>query len=163
MRKKGSLHILQQSTVMLLALLFLTQVSGCATGGWWGKRNISAVSRYFDEDATAVWDALNQAVQGISVDMQNKEEGTIVTEWVKGKSSGKKMGLLLEGRWHIRYRLFIKMDPQQDGGRTYVSVNSQVEEKAPGGSRAFRWERTTSGGVIEKFFLDKLERILKNR
>jgi hypothetical protein len=69
--------------------------------------------------------------------------------------------LFLEGSWQERYRLLIKVTGE--GNKTYVSVRTQVEEKAPGGSRAYRWNRISSDGTIERDFLEKLENILNNQ
>jgi hypothetical protein len=45
-------------------------------------------------------------------------------------------------------------------GKTYVSVNAQVETKPPGGSQAYRWNRIPSDGAIEQEFLQKVENML---
>lgn len=121
---------------------------------------MSAVSRYFDKDVNAVWDAAMQVIEGIRVKTVDEEKGIIKTQWVKGWS-GRTTGSLLEGQWQKRYRLTIKINGEQN--KTYVSVNAQIEEKPPGGSGAYRWRRTPSDGVIEQEFLKKLENILANQ
>lgn len=131
---------------------------GCASTG--GLRNMTAVSRYFDNDTDVVWDAVLQAAEGLPVKTKDKGNGVLETQWIKGWSKMKTTGLLLEGQWQARYRLFVQVTGEQ--GKTYVSVHALYEEKAPGGSRAYRWERTTSDGTVEQDFLNKLEGILNN-
>ncbi|GAB64186.1 conserved hypothetical protein [Candidatus Jettenia caeni] len=122
---------------------------------------MSAVSRYFDKDVNTVWDAAMQVIEGIRVKAVDKEKGIIRTQWVKGWSRRRTTGVLLEGQWQERYRLTIKVSGEQN--KTYVSVNTQIEEKPPGGSGAYRWSRIPSDGVIEQEFLKKLENILANQ
>ena len=139
--------------------LFTAVFTGCATKSW-GLRNMAAVSRYFDRDVNTVWDAITQTVEGIPLEIKDKEKGFLKTQWVKGWSSRKTTGIFLEGQWQERYRLLIKVIGEQN--KTYVSVNAQIEEKAPGGSQAYRWSRVASDGTIEQDFLKKLENILGN-
>jgi len=42
------------------------------------------------------------------------------------------------------------------------SQQGVTDEKAPGGSQAYRWSRVASDGTIEQDFLKKLENILGN-
>jgi hypothetical protein len=146
--------------IMLSIALFTTNFIGCATGSW-GLRNMATVSRYFDRDANTVWNAVIQSLEGIPIEAKDKEDGFLRTQWVKGWSTKKTTGLFLEGSWQERYRLLIKVTGE--GNKTYVSVRTQVEEKAPGGSRAYRWNRISSDGTIERDFLEKLENILNNQ
>lgn len=122
---------------------------------------MAAVSGYFDSDKNAVWDAVLLSAEGIPIEIKDKENGFLKTQWVKGWSTKRTSGLLLEGRWQERYRLLIKVTEEQN--KTYVSINTQIEEKAPGGSQAYRWNRIASDGTIEQEFLKKLENILKNQ
>lgn len=144
-------------TVFMIFLAVLS--AGCATKGN-GLRSMSAVSRYFDKDMDTVWDAVMQTLEGIRIKKSEREKGVIVTDWVKGWSGTKSMGLFLEGKWQQRFRLIIKMSEEQ--GKTYVSVNAMIEEKPPGGSAAYRWNRTPSDGTFEQDFLNRLEKILGN-
>ena len=102
-----------------------------------------------------------QSAEGIPVEMKDRGKGVLRTQWVKGWSTNKTTGLLLEGDWKERYRLLIKVIDEQS--RTYVSISAQVETKAPGGSQAYRWTRIPSDGAIEQEFLEKLERNLAGK
>ncbi len=132
--------------------------TGCASTG--GLRNMSAVSKYFDNSTDVVWEAALQAAEGMPIKTKDKGKGVLETQWIKGWSKTRATGLVLEGQWQARYRLLVEVTGGQ--GKTYVSVHSLCEEKAPGGSKAYRWERTTSDGVAEQAFLKKLEDILNN-
>ncbi|GJQ48279.1 exported protein [Candidatus Kuenenia stuttgartiensis] len=145
--------------VALLMITFFAFIAlaGCATGQW-GRRNLTNVSRYVNGDAASVWEAVDQALIGIRVKEKNVEKGLLITDWVSGYSTTQNMGVLLEGRWHERYRLFITVVPEQN--KTYLSIGSQVEQKAPGGTRAYRWDRIPSNGLPEQMILDRVEQIL---
>ena len=148
----GYLVIILSSLALFTAIL-----AGCATQGF-KPRNMAGVSHYFNADKNTVWDAVIQSSEGIPVEMKDREKGVLRTQWIMGWSTNKTTGLLLEGRWQERYRLLIKVNGEQ--GRTYVSVNAQVETKPPGGSQAYRWTRIVSDGSREQEFLRNLENIL---
>ena len=160
MKEKGSLNTGYASTITLLCIaLFTAFLAGCATGSL-GVRNMSAVSRYFDKDVNAVWDAVIQTAEGIPIEVQDKGKGSIKTQWIRGWSTTRTTGVLLEGQWQERHRLYITVKGEQN--KTYVSINAQIEEKPPGGSQAYRWDRVASDGTLEQAFLKKLEYILNN-
>lgn len=146
--------------IVLLWVLFAFISIGCATRRS-ELRNMATVSRYFDRDVNTVWDAVTQSVKGIPIEIKDKEQGFLKTHWVKDWSIKKTTGLFLEENWQGRYRLLIKVTSEQN--KSYVSINTQIEEKAPGGSRAFRWNRITSDGTLEQDFLKKLENILDSQ
>ena len=145
------------SMMLLIIALFIAILTGCATSNW-GHRNMTGVSSYFDKDAKPVWDAAIQAAEGIPMEVKDMEKGILRTHWVKGWSKTKTTGILLEGQWQERYRLIIRVTSEQS--KTYVSINAQIETKAPGGSQAYRWTRVVSDGTIEQEFLERLENIL---
>src|SRR5574341_2351956 len=157
MNQKGISNTRYTIMVALFIALFFAVSIGCATRGG-GLRNMTGVSRYFDKDVNTVWDAITQAVEGGRIKTKDKGSGVVTTQWVKGWSTKKTTGLLLEGQWQERYRLLIKITGEQN--KTYVSVNAQIEEKPPGGSQAYRWSRITSDGTLEREFLQKVENIL---
>lgn len=143
--------------VLIPFFLAAAILAGCAAQGLM-PRNMAGVSRYFDAGKNTVWDAVMCAAEGIPVEMSDREKGILRTQWMKGWSSTKTTGLLLEGQWQERCRLLIQISEEQ--GRTYVSISAQVETKAPGGSQAYRWSRMPSDGAAELKFLKKLECLL---
>ncbi|MDE2217196.1 MAG: hypothetical protein KGJ87_08580, partial [Planctomycetota bacterium] len=87
----------------VIAALFIALFSaafpiGCATRSG-GLRNMTGVSRYFDKDVNRVWDAVTQAAEGIRIETKDKESGVLTTQWVKGWSTKRTTGLVLEGQW----------------------------------------------------------------
>lgn len=154
----NGLSIRRYSIIVAFVCVLFTVISiGCATRRS-ELRNMATVSRYFDKDIDTVWDAVAQSVKGIPIEIKDKERGFLETHWVKEWSTKKTTGLFLEENWQGRYRLLIKVISEQN--KSYVSINTQIEEKAPGGSRAFRWNRIASDGTLEQDFLKKLENIL---
>ena len=98
----------------------------------------------------------------LPLDKINKEKGTIRTGWVEGFSERKARSIvtdrLLDDYWKERYRITIKIS-----GNNLISsvkVSCQVQEKARGGSAAYRWERKKSTGEREKETLMRIEEIL---
>ncbi len=159
MKRQGPFHNGYRNTIIALSLAFLAIITtGCATGRWGG--NMSSVSRYFDANVDTVWNAVVQATEGTPIETKDKEKGVLRTRWINRWSEDKSMGLLLEGRWQERHRLHVKVTGGKD--KTYVSLCAQKEEKAPGGSRAYRWNSAVSDGTLEREFLRKLESILEN-
>ena len=157
MNRKGLSNTGYIVITLVSIALFIAILTGCATQGF-KHRNMAGVSRYFNADKNTVWDAVIRSAKDIPVEMKDREKGVLRTQWVKGWSANKTTGLLLEGHWQERCRLLIKVSEEQS--RTYVSISAQVETKAPGGSRAYRWSRIPSDGAIEQEYLGKLENIL---
>lgn len=157
MNRKGLPNKEYIAIILLFIALFATVFTGCATQGF-KPRNMAGVSHYFNADKNTVWDAVIQSSEGIPVEMKDREKGLLRTQWIVGWSTNKTSGLLLEGRWQERYRLLIKVNAEQ--GKTYVSINAQLETKPPGGSQAYRWIRIASDGSREQEFLRNLENIL---
>lgn len=158
------IHFLNNESIVITFLfssILLSLLNGCVSGGW-GRRNMTTVSRYFPNDMDTVWESIYIALEGIEIEESDRERGVIVTQWIERWSASKDMGLLLEGRWHERYRLRITLENKEGKkDKTYVSVSTQMEDKPPGGSRAYRWNRITSDGTIEQSFLRKLEDIIR--
>jgi len=129
MNRKGLLNTEYIIITLLSIALFIAIITGCAAQGF-KHRNMASVSRYCNTDKNTVWDAVIQSSEGIPVEMKDREKGVLRTQWVKGWSANKTTGLLLEGHWQERYRLLVSVHEEQ--GKTYVSVNAQVETKPPG-------------------------------
>ncbi|OQZ00500.1 MAG: hypothetical protein B6D35_06550 [Candidatus Brocadia sp. UTAMX2] len=155
--KPKRLQSITSSGILLSIAVVAVFFTGC-TPGRLGLRNMTAVSRYFDADVNTVWNAVDQAMTGIQVEIKDMEKGLLRTQWIKGWSTTKSTGLITGGEWQERYRLTIQVTGEQ--AKTYVSMQAQLEEKAPGGSRAYRWSRTVSDGTIERDYLQRIEKIL---
>ena len=91
-----------------------------------------------------------------------KDKGLIKTGWIEGWSQRKARSILtdrfLEDYWKERYRLIIKISGNILNSS--VTVRAQVQEKARGGSAAYRWERKKSSGEKEEWILTRIEEIL---
>ncbi len=116
----------------------------------------------FNEDFEGVWSAVLMSLGDLPLDKINKEKGIIRTGWVEGFSERKARSIvadrLLDDYWKERYRITIKIS-----GNNLISsvkVGCQVQEKARGGSAAYRWERKKSTGEREEETLMRIEEIL---
>ena len=153
----------------MIPLFFLT---GCTLLGTSSRHQAyddrsadSQSSKYiktFNEDFEGVWSAVLMSLGDLPLDKINKEKGTIRTGWVEGFSERKARSIvtdrLLDDYWKERYRITIKIS-----GNNLISsvkVSCQVQEKARGGSAAYRWERKKSTGEREEEALMRIEEIL---
>ena len=155
--------------LLIIPLFFLT---GCTLLGTSSRHQAyddrsadSQSSKYiktFNEDFEGVWSAVLMSLGDLPLDKINKEKGTIRTGWVEGFSERKARSIvtdrLLDDYWKERYRVTIKIS-----GNNLISsvkVSCQVQEKARGGSAAYRWERKKSTGEREEEALMRIEEIL---
>ncbi len=119
-------------------------------------------TKTFDVDFETVWSAVLVSLDGMPLDKIDKEKGIIKTGWVEGWSQKKARSVLtdrlLEDYWKERFRLIVEIS-----GNILISsitVRAQVQEKARGGSAAYRWERKKSSGEKEEGILTRIEEIL---
>jgi len=155
--------------LLIIPLFFLT---GCTLLGTSSRHQAyddrsadSQSSKYiktFNEDFEGVWSAVLMSLGDLPLDKINKEKGTIRTGWVEGFSERKARSIvtdrLLDDYRKERYRITIKIS-----GNNLISsvkVGCQVQEKARGGSAAYRWERKKSTGEREEEALMRIEEIL---
>ena len=155
--------------LLIIPLFFLT---GCTLLGTSSRHQAyddrsadSQSSKYiktFNEDFEGVWSAVLMSLGDLPLDKINKEKGTIRTGWVEGFSQRKARSIVtdqfLDDYWKERYRITIKIS-----GNNLISsvkVSCQVQEKARGGSAAYRWERKKSTGEREEEALMRIEEIL---
>jgi len=153
----------------MIPLFFLT---GCTLLGTSSRHQAyddrsadSQSSKYiktFNEDFEGVWSAVLMSLGDLPLDKINKKKGTIRTGWVEGFSERKARSIvtdrLLDDYRKERYRITIKIS-----GNNLISsvkVGCQVQEKARGGSAAYRWERKKSTGEREEETLMRIEEIL---
>ena len=155
--------------ILIIPLFFLT---GCTLLGTSSKHQAnddrsagshsSKYTRTFNEDFEGVSSAVLMSLGALPLDKIDKEKGTIRTGWVEGFSERKARSIvtdrLLDDYWKERYRITIKIS----GNNLISSVKAscQVQEKARGGSAAYRWERKKSTGEREEEALMKIEEIL---
>ena len=160
------------STLKILLMIPLFFLTGCTLLGTSSRHQAyddrsadSQSSKYiktFNEDFEGVWSAVLMLLGDLPLDKINKEKGIIKTGWVEGFSERKARSIvtdrLLDDYWKERYRITIKIS-----GNNLISsvkVSCQVQEKARGGSAAYRWERKKSTGEREEETLMRIEEIL---
>ena len=122
----------------------------------------SKYTKTFDVDFETVWSAVLVSLDGMPLDKIDKEKGIIKTGWVEGWSQKKARSIvtdrLLDDYWKERYRLIVKISGNILNSS--ITVRAQVQEKARGGSAAYRWERKKSSGEREEGILTRIEEIL---
>ncbi len=122
----------------------------------------SKYTKAFDVDYETVWSAVLDSLDGMPLDKIVKDKGLIKTGWIEGWSQRKARSILtdrfLEDYWKERYRLIIKISGNILNSS--IMVRAQVQEKARGGSAAYRWERKKSSGEKEEWILTRIEEIL---
>ncbi len=122
----------------------------------------SKYTKTFDVDYETVWSTVLDSLDGMPLDKTDKEKGLIKTGWIEGWSQKKARSILtdrfLEDYWKERYRLIVKISGNILNSS--ITVRAQVQEKARGGSAAYRWERKKSSGEKEEKLLAIIEDIL---
>jgi hypothetical protein len=158
--------------LLIISLFFLTGCTLLGTSSRYQAQDNSSVdsqsSKYtktFNEDFEDVWSAVLMSLEDFPLDKINKEKGIIKTGWVEGFSQRKARSImtdrLLDDYWKERYLMTIRIS-----GNNLISsvkVSCQVQEKARGGSAAYRWERKESAGEREEETLMRIEEILTER
>ena len=160
------------STLKILLIIPLFFLTGCTLLGTSSRHQDyddrsagSQSSKYiktFNEDFEGVWSAVLMSLGDLPLDKIEKEKGIIRTSWIEGFSQRKARSIVtdqfLDDYWKERYRVTIKIS-----GNNLISsvkVSCQVQEKARGGSAAYRWERKKSTGEREEEALMRIEEIL---
>ena len=157
--------------LLVISLFFLIGCSLLARSSRYQDRDDSSAdsqtSKYtktFNEDFEDVWSAVLMSLGDLPLDKINKEKGIIKTGWVEGFSQRKARSImtdrLLDDYWKERYRMTIKISG--NNMTSSVKVSCQVQEKARGGSAAYRWERKESTGEREEEALIRIEEILSD-
>ena len=162
------------STLKILLIISLFCLTGCTLPGTSSRHQAyddrstgSQSSKYtktFNEDFEDVWSAVLMSLGDLPLDKINKEKGLIKTGWVEGFSQRKARSIMtdrfLDDYWKERYRITFRIS-----GNNLISsveVGCQVQEKARGGSAAYRWERKKSTGEREEEALMRIEEILSD-
>ncbi len=122
----------------------------------------SQYTRTFDSDFEHVWASVIMSLGDMPLGKIDKDKGIVRSDWIEG-FSGKSSRSVLTDRFlndyrKERYRLTFTIP-----GNLLVSsvkVRCQVQEKARGGSAAYRWERMKSTGEHEEEALMRIEEIL---
>ena len=122
----------------------------------------SKYTKTFNDDFEDVWSAVLMSLGDLPLDKINKEKGTIRTGWIEGLSQRKARSIVtdqfLDDYWKERYRITFRIS----GNNLISSVKAscQVQQKARGGSAAYRWQRKESTGEREEKALMRIEEIL---
>jgi len=122
----------------------------------------SKYTKAFNVDYETVWSAVLDSLDGMPLDKIDKNKGLIKMGWVEGLSQRKARSILtdrfLEDYRKERFRLIVKISGNIL--KRSITVRAQVQEKARGGSAAYRWERKESTGEREEEALMRIEEIL---
>ncbi len=159
-------------TLKILLIILLFFLTGCTLPGTSSRHQAyddrstglqsSTYIRTFNDDFEHVWATVIMSLGDLPLDKINKEKGIIKTGWVEGFSQRKARSIVtdrfLDDYWKERYRITFRIS-----GNNLISsvkVSCQVQEKARGGSAAYRWERKKSTGEREEEALMRIEEIL---
>jgi hypothetical protein len=157
--------------VFLFISLFL--ITGCSVFGRssnyqtdYGvtRTQPSKDTRTFNDDFEHVWATVIMALGDLPLAKIDKEKGLIKTGWAQGFSQTRKArsaltDRFLEDYWKERYRLTVTISGNIIASS--VKVRCQLQQKARGGSAAYRWERVKSTGEIEEEVLRRIEELLE--
>jgi hypothetical protein len=162
------------STVKAFLIISLFFLTGCSSfddssgyqtydGRSTGSRS-SQYTRTFDDDFEHVWATVIMSLGELPLDKIDKEKGVIKTGWAEGFSQTRKARSVVTDRflddyWKERYRITVTISGNIMSSS--VKVSCQLQQKARGGSAAYRWERMKSTGEIEEEVLRRIEELLE--
>ncbi len=116
----------------------------------------------FDSDFEHVWASVIMSLGELPLGKIDKEKGIVKTDWIEGFSEKSSRSVLtdrfLNDYRKERYRLTFNISGNML--KSSVKARCQVQEKARGGSAAYRWERVKSTGEREEEALLRIEEIL---
>jgi hypothetical protein len=123
----------------------------------------SKYTRTFNDDFEHVWATVIMSLGELPLDKIDKEKGVIKTGWAEGFSQTRKARSVVTARflddyWKERYRITVTISGNIMSSS--VKVSCQLQQKARGGSAAYRWERMKSTGEIEEEVLRRIEELL---
>ncbi len=137
-------------------LLFLLVFAVCAgAGGHDGGARPYSIR--LDAPSDGVWEAGMRmfADRQVKLEEADRARGKMVTQWLY-REGERRMGVGGRGRWTERYKLTLQVS--RKGEATEVSAHAIVEEKSPGGTQAYRWQRVRSTGDLEREALEAVRR-----
>lgn len=105
-----------------------------------------------------VWEVLVEVLKDLPIKEADMGRRRVETEWMEGWSErtlGAFGGGLMGNQWKRRVGLTARLSPVPDGG-TELRLVSRVQEKTPGGTRAFRWQPVPSDGKMEKEIIQRI-------
>ncbi len=160
------------SSKKIFLIMFLLSLTGCSLFDSSSGKQIyddhsgnSQSSKYtgtFDSNFEHVWASVIMSLGEMPLGKIDKEKGLVRTDWIEGFSEKSSRSVLtdrlLPDYRKERYRLTFTITGNLL--RSAVKVRCQVQEKARGGSAAYRWERMKSTGEREEEALIRLEEIL---
>jgi hypothetical protein len=161
------------STIKVFLIISLFFLTGCSLfnrsssyqSDYGATRTQSSKhTRTFNDDFEYVWATVIMSLGDLPLDKINKEKGLIKTGWAEGYSQTRKARSVvtdrfLEDYWKERYRLTVTISGNIMASS--VTVRCQLQQKARGGSAAYRWERVKSTGEIEEEVLRRIEELLE--
>lgn len=141
----------------LVLLAFVLASSGCASF----RDGAVASPDYrakFAAPPEKVWEVLVDVLKDLPIKEADAVRRRVETEWMEGWSErtlGAFGGGLMGNQWKKRVGLVARLLPAPGGG-TELRLVSRVQEKTPGGTRAFRWQPVPSDGKMEREIIQRV-------
>ena len=141
----------------LALLAFVFVLGGCASF----RDGVTASPDYrakFAAPPDKVWEALVDVLKDLPIKEADASRQRVETEWMEGWSErtlGAFGGGFMGNQWKKRVGFVARLLPAPGGG-TELRLVSRVQEKTPGGTRAFRWQPVPSDGKMEKEIIQRI-------
>lgn len=130
-------------------------VLAAMAGAWPGSASSTdALERRLDASADRTWAAAVAALEPLGVTRRDTERGALATGWIETEPA-RSQGVVLRQGFRRRSRFRLTVEPAGAGSR--VTIRGWSEERAPGGSRAFRWERAQPSADELDALADRVE------
>jgi hypothetical protein len=112
--------------------------------------------------AERVWEAVVKVFEDLPRGTVDANRRALETGWMEGygeRPFGPFGGGMMGGQWKRRLKILARVQPLDAAG-SELRLVTRVEEKPPGGPRAYRWERVLSSGEMEKEIFTRVQKIL---
>lgn len=112
--------------------------------------------------AERVWEAVVEAFDDLPQGTVDANQRVLETEWMEGygeRPFGPFGGGLMGAQWKRRLKILARVEPL-GAQQAELRLISRVEEKPPGGPRAYRWQRVPSNGKMEEEIAARVQKIL---
>lgn len=134
--------------IFLLSFLFFTGCVSQISDGFYSEK--------FNADYETVWSLVYDTLKDYEMQTLDKENGNIVTTWKEEFVSDKMQGFIFDNAWLRRKKAVVKLNSEEN--KTGISIKYLIQERAPIGAMAKNWQNVPSSGVLERQFLDYIQK-----
>ncbi len=167
---KHPLQLIFKTFYLISAFSLCHGLTGCSSGKFFQSTQPDYRAQ-FHAEPDQVWEIVTNLFQDFPKIKMDPQQRFLETDWNEGYSDrafGLLGGGMIGGQWKKRAKYLVWVTPLAAEGSsarselTEVRILSRLEERAPGGSQAYRWQRAPSQGKLESEVFNRIHELLKN-